>query len=522
MGSCFLHWIRARNNVVPLFGICSCDFCTLLNSSMKSYLLITFILILVYKFEAANVPVDADDVEKAKKRTKNKKGTKNNKFKGVEGQGDRKSPKAKQKRIRKNNQSNKKGTPKNRKGRKRGSGSIKNNKQSKNLKVSKINKANKNKKEPKRKAENGSTSKQTKQGKKNPMKRKKKKTFKGKHNSVSKTKRQKKKKSKVKPKSDGKMRRPKQKSGKNHTTTGKKGLNLLRQNTSSSCLNVSCLNDILQVLKVEKDTAKNFIKQQMQITRHEGTISGKSGKKGNFDSDAKLLVSSCKEANITGKTSNSSIKQAATSVITALLKCNTTIKTACVQPSGAVDKDKMKACNTSVVKYMADSTKCQAKSGSERCSCFGAMVKDQVPAVKKCSFKTESGAMKTGRKTCLKAFSACKSAQDNATFIMTKCRDPLPMLRKKLTALKKALDGTIKANTALKLLDASPTTSTPSAGRRHKREVIVTSVTIITTVTTFSSTLITNVLDTTIQTMALNLLFWAKNSLTLSFTVEQK
>merc|ERR1712128_78700 len=143
MGSCFLHWIRARNNIVPLFGICSCDFCTLLNSSMKSYLLITFILILVYKFEAANVPVDADDVdqqrlddketklitrltrgtnnknkhvqnddEKAKKRTKNKKGTKNNKFKGVEGQGDRKSPKAKQKRIRKNNQSNKKGTPK--------------------------------------------------------------------------------------------------------------------------------------------------------------------------------------------------------------------------------------------------------------------------------------------------------------------------------------------------------------------------------------------------------------------------
>ena len=136
--------------------------------------------------------------------------------------------------------------------------------------------------------------------------------------------------------------------------------------------------------------------------------------------------------------------------------------------------------------------------------------------------------MKTGRKKCLSAFSACKSAQDNATFIMTKCRDPVPMLRKKLTALKKALDGTIKANTALKLLDASPTnstnstTTTPSTGRRHKREVIVTSVTIITTVTTFSSTLITNVLDTTIQTMALNLLFWAKNSLTLSFTVEQK
>ena len=45
---------------------------------------------------------------------------------------------------------------------------------------------------------------------------------------------------------------------------------------------------------------------------------GKSGKKGNFDSDAKLLVSSCKEANITGKTSNSSIKQAATSVVSSL------------------------------------------------------------------------------------------------------------------------------------------------------------------------------------------------------------
>lgn len=42
---------------------------------------------------------------------------------------------------------------------------------------------------------------------------------------------------------------------------------------------------------------------------------GKMGKKGNFESDANLLVTSCKEANVTGKSSNSSVKEAATSVV---------------------------------------------------------------------------------------------------------------------------------------------------------------------------------------------------------------
>ena len=142
--------------------------------------------------------------------------------------------------------------------------------------------------------------------------------------------------------------------------------------------------------------------------------------------------------------------------------------------------------------------------------------------------KTEAAKMKAGRKSCLSAFMGCKGAQDNATFIMTKCRDPVPMLRKKLTLLHKALDGAIKAKSALNILNAAPTnmtnsTNSNSTGRwRHKREVVVTSVTIIKTVTTFSSTLVTNVLDTSIQSMALSLLFWAKNSLTLSFTIVQK
>ena len=42
---------------------------------------------------------------------------------------------------------------------------------------------------------------------------------------------------------------------------------------------------------------------------------GKMGKKGSFESDASLLMSSCKESNVTGKNSNSSVKDAATSVV---------------------------------------------------------------------------------------------------------------------------------------------------------------------------------------------------------------
>ena len=105
---------------------------------------------------------------------------------------------------------------------------------------------------------------------------------------------------------------------------------------------------------------------------------GKMGKKGNFESDVNLLVSACNASNVTGKSSNSSVKAQANSVvskistinfspflflqITTLMSCNSTIKSKCAPPNTTVDKDKMTACNTTVYKYMASSAACQVKN----------------------------------------------------------------------------------------------------------------------------------------------------------------
>ena len=73
---------------------------------------------------------------------------------------------------------------------------------------------------------------------------------------------------KGKGKGNGKNKKRKRKNQRKNTK--------LRQ--SSSCQNISCLNNLLQVLKIDKDTVQNFMQQKKRIDKKLSLASNKGGK----------------------------------------------------------------------------------------------------------------------------------------------------------------------------------------------------------------------------------------------------
>ena len=60
----------------------------------------------------------------------------------------------------------------------------------------------------------------------------------------------------------------------------------------SSCRNVTCLNTMLQVLKINKDQVQNFLKQNIRITKKIALAGSKGSKSSNVNSSLSSLMSS--------------------------------------------------------------------------------------------------------------------------------------------------------------------------------------------------------------------------------------
>ena len=83
----------------------------------------------------------------------------------------------------------------------------------------------------------------------------------------------------------------KKKSGKGKKSkAGRKrgGNTLVRQ--SSTCSEISCLNNLLQVLKVDKDTVQNFIQQKKRMESKLGLLSNKNNKSSNMNASLEHLA----------------------------------------------------------------------------------------------------------------------------------------------------------------------------------------------------------------------------------------
>ena len=76
------------------------------------------------------------------------------------------------------------------------------------------------------------------------------------------------KRSKKKARGKGKKRSKKQKKAKRRLRNRNKNQKKQRKNyrqENSNCKNLTCLNDVLEVLKVDKDTGQNFIQQNRRL-----------------------------------------------------------------------------------------------------------------------------------------------------------------------------------------------------------------------------------------------------------------
>ena len=83
-----------------------------------------------------------------------------------------------------------------------------------------------------------------------------------------KSKKRKSKRSKKKAKAKGKIRSKKRQKSKRRLRNRNKNRKRQRKNyrqENSNCKNLTCLNDVLEVLKVDKDTVQNFIQQNRRL-----------------------------------------------------------------------------------------------------------------------------------------------------------------------------------------------------------------------------------------------------------------
>ena len=85
---------------------------------------------------------------------------------------------------------------------------------------------------------------------------------------IGQSKKKKSKRSKKKAWAKGKKRSQKQKKAKRRLRKGNKNRKRQRKNyrqENSNCKNLTCLNNVLEVLKVDKDTVQNFIQQNRRL-----------------------------------------------------------------------------------------------------------------------------------------------------------------------------------------------------------------------------------------------------------------
>ena len=140
-------------------------------------------------------------------------------------------------------------------------------KRRKNLRREKKNKSKRKKNLEKKKGKKGSKKHKTRKDSKQEAQRRKKK----------KSKKRKNKKSKRRQKLANRLKHRKGIAGRNSSSTG--------------CPDLACINNAAAALKLEKDQIANFIKQKSRVENYMKTVTGKLGKKGQFEADAASLKS---------------------------------------------------------------------------------------------------------------------------------------------------------------------------------------------------------------------------------------
>merc|ERR1711915_409254 len=220
-----------------------------------------------------------------------------------------------------------------------------------------------------RNQENRRKRKQKKQGKK---KGKKSKANKGKRRKKNKTRKLDTKKSKNRKKNRKKKLLKKMRKSKSRRGKKKTGRKISKQ--TDSCQSLDCLNNLVQTLKVEKDTVRNFLAQRKRVKNKLQLMQNKQDKKGERWGTAMFLEKRLGETkDHKGNNSNgplckgvynSKMGKMASDVAHTLEDCNATIEEACKNhiEVNKTELDEMDACEKDYREYKAESELCQNKT----------------------------------------------------------------------------------------------------------------------------------------------------------------
>jgi len=177
-----------------------------------------------------------------------------------------------------------------------------------------------------------------------------------------------------------------------------------------------CPTEKATSLKLLYNQVYNFKKQLKRAQSQANIVKKKKAKKDNFAKDAAILTDVV-GGNLTNPTCSAKGRSAtnAASQGSTLSSCSTTIASSCQDIT--INSTLTGSCSDTMTTFEAKVTTCKT---DDSCTCWTeafAMKSD----ITSCSALDEANSVKAKKKTCLKTFSSCKSAQDSAVQYTATC-----------------------------------------------------------------------------------------------------
>merc|ERR1712013_695814 len=408
---------------------------------------------------------------KGKRAKKNKKAGKNRRAKEKK-TGKSKDKKKKPVRNKKKRKKNRKYAGNKKAGKRKRKGTNKNGKASKGKNKAKDKNNGNGKKRKGKKKKNGS--KRRAQENKSSKKQNKSKQ-KGKRNRKSKKKGDRKKIKALK-----KLKKMKQRNKKK----GKKKKNRQGQQRQTNCQNITCLNNLLQVLKINKDTVQNFIQQKKRMDSRLTLAGNKGNKSSKTNASLTLLANSLggtksltKSAPICAGRYNESKAIEGMKVFQNMSKCDRLVSEACDIKLSTNESSDVAKCNKVMGEFRENADAC-IKTPTN-CSCWNSLVKD-VKSVKDCNIAgAKEKDIKKKLTLCKNVFGACKDYEDKSIVYIATCKTSSNALKTILLALYQSKEKLTKVQAK----NAKIANSTASSSRA----IVISSVELVTKITTFTT-----------------------------------
>jgi len=247
----------------------------------------------------------------------------------------------------------------------------------------------------------------------------------------------------------------------------KKTMNGSVKQTTTCNADEECLALASKYIKQVKDKVVNFNAQKARIDKASSLATSKGGKKGDFSADLARL----KEA---GGGNSSALKcqgketgagqGALKGAVVALEACQNNIKAACETDKPVYNSTEADACETKMKAFSDAVDGCTKETDATKvCACWKkADLKTASEKIANCTLTDKNAEFVKYRTSCIKSFSTCRQAQDNASSVIVSC-NPANSADKLLATLKGVTDNKDSID------KLSATAKSKSSGSRIKR-----------------------------------------------------